>query len=168
MQTLNLSRLNVPPTLVIGGGVSRLVGQEAARLRMTRPLVVTDAYLKKTGRAQQVLDDLATEKISAELFAEVDPDPTLSNVRDGLGLLRSGNCDGVIAIGGGSSIDAAKAIAVMSCNAGSVADYMGYHKIPQPGVTLIAIPTTAGTGSEGYGEEERGGDAAPMPFRTCE
>jgi alcohol dehydrogenase class IV len=143
-----LPRVNIPPTLVIGGGASRLVGQEAARLRMRRPLVVTDPYLEKMGLAQRTLDDLAAEKIAGQLFATVDPDPTLANVEAGLELLRSGDCDGVIAIGGGSSIDAAKAIAIMSRNAGPLADYMGYHKIPAPGLPLIAVPTTAGTGSE--------------------
>src|SRR4051812_16849924 len=126
---VNLPRVNIPSTLVIGGGASRLVGQEASRLRMRRPLVVTDPYLQKIGLAQHALDDLAAEKIEGRLFAAVDPDPTLANVEAGVAMLRRGDCDGVIAIGGGSSIDAAKAIAVMSRNAGSVVDYVGYHKI---------------------------------------
>ncbi len=143
-----LPRINIPSTLVISGGASRLVGQEAARLRLRRPLLVTDPYLAKLGLDQPVLADLAAEHISAQVFAAVDPDPTVANVEAGLTLLRRFDCDGLIAIGGGSSIDAAKAIAVMSRNAGTLADYMGYHKIPLPGLPLIAIPTTAGTGSE--------------------
>lgn len=145
---LPLPRANIPPTLVLGGGASRLVGQEARRLRLQHPLVVTDPYLKEVGLAQRVLDDLAAEKVRAELFAGVHPDPTCADVAAGLDLLRHAACDGVIAIGGGSSIDAAKAIAVMSRNAGSIGDYVGYHKIPLPGLPLMAIPTTAGTGSE--------------------
>ena len=145
---MNLARLNIPPTLVIGSGASRLVGQESARLGFKRPLVVTDPLLQKIGLAQRVLDDLASAGLRGELFAEVQPDPTLANVDAGLHLLRAANCDGIVAVGGGSSIDAGKAIAVMSRNPGRLADYMGYHKIPQPGVPLIAIPTTAGTGSE--------------------
>src|SRR5207247_1968337 len=107
----------------IGGGASRLVGQEARRLRLQRPLVVTDPYLKQVGLAQQVLDDLAADKLRGELFAGVHPDPTGTDVAAGLDLLRSSACDGVIAIGGGSSIDAAKAIADMSRNAATVAEY---------------------------------------------
>jgi alcohol dehydrogenase class IV len=146
--SLNLPRLNIPPTLVIGGGASRLAGQEAQRLRLRRPLVVTDAYLEQVGLAQRVLDDLAAEKLPAELFAGVHADPTDADVAAGLDRLRRAGCDGVIAIGGGSSIDAGKAIAVMSRNPGAIRDYMGYHQIPEPGLPLIAIPTTAGTGSE--------------------
>lgn len=95
-----------------------------------------------------MLDDLAAEKLEAELFAGVHPDPTLDDVQEGLALLQRTKCDGVVAIGGGSSIDAAKAISVMSQNDGTVADYVGYHKVPRPGLPVIAIPTTAGTGSE--------------------
>jgi alcohol dehydrogenase class IV len=146
--SVNLARLNIPSTLVIGGGAARLVGQEARRLRLERPLVVTDPYLHQSGLAQRVLDDLAAESMRGELFAEVQPDPTLANVNAGLEILRKAGCDGVIAVGGGSSIDCAKAIAVMSRNAGGIGDYIGYHKVPAPGLPLIAIPTTAGTGSE--------------------
>ncbi len=146
--SLNVPRLNIPSTLVIGGGASRLVGQEACRLRLQHPLVVTDPHLKQVGLAQQVVDDLASAKLPAKLFAGVHSDPTTGDVATGLDLLCSAACDGVIAIGGGSSIDAAKAIAILSCNPGTIGDYKGYHKIPQPGLPLIAIPTTAGTGSE--------------------
>ena len=143
-----LPRLNVPSTLVIGGGSSKLVGQEARRLKIQRPLVVSDAYLEKAGLLRAVLDALAGEGIKGEPFFDVQPDPTVANVDAGLNVLRGTNCDGIIAIGGGSSLDAAKAIAVMSRNSGTLADYMGYHKIPNAGLPLIAIPTTAGTGSE--------------------
>jgi alcohol dehydrogenase class IV len=146
--SVTLARLNIPSTLVIGGGAARQVGAEARRLRLQRPLVVTDPFLSKSGLAQRVLDGLAAEGLPGELFADVQPDPTLANVAAGLEVLRRAECDGVIAIGGGSSIDCAKAIAVMSRNAGAIGDYVGYHKIPLPGLPLLAIPTTAGTGSE--------------------
>lgn len=146
--SLPLPRLNVPPTLVIGGGASRLVGQEARRLRLTRALVVTDSYLEQTGLARQVINDLTETGVASTLFSDVTPDPTVANVEAGLALFKQAGCDGVVAVGGGSSLDAAKAVAVLSANGGVVADYMGYHKIPLPGAPLIAIPTTAGTGSE--------------------
>jgi alcohol dehydrogenase class IV len=143
-----LPRLNIPATLVIGGGSSKLIGQECRRQRITRPLVVTDSYMEKTGLLAQVLANLATESINGHPFSKVQPDPTLANVDAGLNILRSFDCDGLIALGGGSPIDAAKAIAVMARNPGTLPDYAGYHKIPHPGLPLIAIPTTAGTGSE--------------------
>ncbi len=144
----DLPRINIPSTLVIAGGASRQVGAEAKRLGLRHALVVTDPYLKEIGLADQMQQDLAGEQIETSLFAGVDPDPSAANVEAGLEMLRDCGADGIVAIGGGSSIDCAKAISVMGCNDGQIADYMGYHKIPQAGLPLIAIPTTAGTGSE--------------------
>lgn len=143
-----LPRLNVPPTLVIGGGASRGVGKEARRLGVSNALVVTDPYFREAGLAQRVVEDLNTENVRGVVFSEVTPDPTVENVQAGLEHFKRSQCDGVVAIGGGSSIDAAKAIAVLSKNPGGIGDYQGYHKVPHSGVPLIAIPTTAGTGSE--------------------
>jgi alcohol dehydrogenase class IV len=69
-------------------------------------------------------------------------------VEDGLGLLRESNAEAVVALGGGSPIDAAKAIAVLATNPAPIRNYMGYNRIGRAGLPLVAIPTTAGTGSE--------------------
>ena len=86
--------------------------------------------------------------MAASVFAEVQPDPTDVNVQAGLQALCAAGADGVVAVGGGSAIDAAKAIAMLATNPQPLRQYMGYHKVPSAGVPLIAIPTTAGTGSE--------------------
>jgi alcohol dehydrogenase len=139
----------VPATILVGGGaieeVPALVRQ---RLRARRALLVTDAFLAANGTAARLSNALEREGVAVRLFADVQPDPTDRNVADGLSALRESGAEAVVALGGGSPIDAAKAIAVLATNAGPLSEYAGYHKIPQPGLPLIAIPTTAGTGSE--------------------
>lgn len=136
-------RLQLPPTLVIGAGASRQAAAEAARLQVRRPLLVVDPYLRDSEAAA-----LLRAAAPTAVFAGVLPDPDLDVVAQGLDALRAHQADGVVALGGGSAIDAAKAIAILATNAGPLADYMGHHKIPRPGLPLIAIPSTAGTGSE--------------------
>ncbi len=143
-----LSRLNVPPQLAIGAGASGIVGEEARRLKVRRALVMTDPGLAEVGMADAVCGHLSKAGVESLVYARVQPDPTDVNVEEGLELLRGHACDAVIGIGGGSSMDAAKAVSVMSANSGAIADYMGSHKVPNAGVPIIAIPTTAGTGSE--------------------
>jgi ABC-type branched-subunit amino acid transport system ATPase component len=79
---------------------------------------------------------------------DVQPDPKLENVESGLQILHNNQAEVVVAIGGGSSLDCAKAICCLARNPGPLSNYAGYHKIPNPGLPLIAVPTTAGTGSE--------------------
>ena len=83
-------------------------------------------------------------------FGDVQPDPTLDNVEGALAALRDHEADGVVAIGGGSPMDTAKAAAVAFANPGDVRDYAGYNQVPGPGLPLVAVPTTAGTGQRGH------------------
>lgn len=138
----------VPPAILVGPGVIKELPVLVERLRLRRLLLVTDRYLEETGLPASIARQLQASGIETCLFAGVLPDPTVQNVAEGLQLLRAFAADGVIALGGGSPIDAAKAIAVMATNPGPLSRYAGYHQIPQAGVPLIAIPTTAGTGSE--------------------
>ena len=143
-----LPRLNVPPQVIIGPGASELAGEEARRLKARKVLLVTEPGVAKMGIADQVLRSLSQAGVAAVTYDKVQPDPTDTNVSEGLEILRREGCTVVIGVGGGSPLDAAKAIAVMSANPGAIADYMGYHKVPNAGAPVIAIPTTAGTGSE--------------------
>jgi alcohol dehydrogenase class IV len=97
------------------------------------------------GQAQAMLEG-AGMRVSC--FDGVQPDPTLQNVEDGLAVLRRTGCDSVVAIGGGSPMDCAKAIAVRQTNPEPLPEFAGVEKIPRPGLPLICVPTTAGTGSE--------------------
>ena len=97
---------------------------------------------------QPVLDSLASTKIDFVIFDGVEPDPTVRVVEEALGLFKREKCEGLIGIGGGSSIDTAKATGILSTNGGRWIDYEGMDKYTTPPAPVIAIPTTAGTGSE--------------------
>ncbi len=143
-----LSTLNLPPTIITGAGASREVGPQLARLGVRHALIVTDAFFKQNGLADEIAQRIRASGIACSIFAEVQPDPTDVNVRAGVQALQGANADAVVAVGGGSAIDAGKVIAMLARNPEPMRQYMGYYKVPQAGVSLIAIPTTAGTGSE--------------------
>jgi alcohol dehydrogenase class IV len=139
---------NVPGTIIAGAGASQELPAQARALGATRALLVTDGFMVSNGLAGRFVDLLESNGLPTSVFAEVQPDPTDKNVRDGLRALRESQADLLVALGGGSPIDAAKAIAMLATNAPPLRQYMGYHKVPRAGLPLIAIPTTAGTGSE--------------------
>jgi alcohol dehydrogenase class IV len=140
--------LHLPQDLLIGGGTSDELPNHVARVGITRPLVVSDRFLLDEGPAGPLAERLTGAGLPVEVFGDVQPDPTLANVHGALEALRAHEADGVVAIGGGSPMDTAKAASVAHTNDGDVRDYAGYHKVPRPGLPLIAVPTTAGTGSE--------------------
>ncbi len=142
------AELHLPQDIVVRGGAALVAGDVAAGLGLSRALVVTDAFFADQGLAGQVAHLLTRAGVETSVFAEVQPDPTVANVESGLAALREHGADGVVALGGGSSLDTAKAVSVMATNDGSIQDFAGYHKIPDAGLPLVAIPTTAGTGSE--------------------
>ncbi len=143
-----LAQFNVPSTLIVGGGASSEVGAQAKRLKAKRAFLVTDTYMVDSGLAGRMVDCLKGEGIETTVFADVQPDPTDDNVIQGLDRLKRADCDIVVALGGGSPTDAAKAIAVLVNNPPPIAQYAGLHNIPNAGIPLIVIPTTSGTGSE--------------------
>ncbi len=140
--------IDLPRLLRIGGGASQEIGQVLERLGLSRPLIVTDAFLVDTGRLEPITDSLEKAGIAARVFSETVPDPTVASIEAGVEFLKAGDHDCVVAFGGGSPIDSAKAIAVVSAFGGRVADYKTPHLQNEPGLPIIAIPTTAGTGSE--------------------
>ena len=139
---------NVPSVFINGKGARFSIAKHAKTLLMLNPLLVSDSYMLSTGVVDDISNSLADAGLSFAVFADIDGEPTIENVNDALDSYLKNGCDGVICIGGGSAIDTAKAAAVMASNPGTIADYMGYHKVVNPSVPLIAIPTTSGTGSE--------------------
>jgi alcohol dehydrogenase class IV len=142
------SIFNVPSTIIVGGGASEEVGAQAKRYGAKRVLLVTDTYMVKCGLGGRISDILKQEGIDVTLFGDVEPDPTDRNVADGLAAFRGGDCEAIVGLGGGSSMDCAKAISIMTANEMPISQYAGLHKVPNKGVPVIAIPTTAGTGAE--------------------
>lgn len=140
--------LMLPPTIAVGAGVSATVGEHARRLGGRRALLVVDPFFVANGLAATVSERLVAAGLEVEVFAGIEPDPTDKSVRAGVAAMASSGSDLVVAVGGGSAIDAAKMIAVLHVNGEPLDQYQGYHRIPRAGAPLIAVPTTAGTGSE--------------------
>ena len=138
----------LPPVLITGAGASAQVGEEIGKLKVKKALIVTDQVLVRLGALDGVKQTLQQSQVPFAVFDAIFTEPTADFVREGLKAYRENRCDFLLAFGGGSAIDTAKAIAVMATNAGSIEDYQGAGKIPQKGAPLIAVPTTAGTGSE--------------------
>lgn len=142
------SHFNVPATVIVGAGASRELAPELSRRGLKRVLLVTDSYMVSSGLAARVTDDLSAAGVAVEVFADVQPDPSEENVLAGFSRLQASGAHAVVALGGGSPIDCAKVIAVLATNPGPISRFMGRHKVPNPGLPLLAVPTTAGTGSE--------------------
>jgi len=139
---------DIPSSVLFGAGSRLRLSQELKKLGAARVLLVTDQRLRDTETIETLRERLAGDGIAATIFSEVQPDPTDRNVFAGLACLRNCNAEAIVAVGGGSVMDAAKIIGVAATNSEPLASFQGYHRIPKPGLPLIAVPTTAGTGSE--------------------
>ena len=131
-----------------GRGCAGQVGALGAEAGITGALLVTDPNVRASGAADRVRESLAGVGIASIVYDGVATEPVLEYVEAALGALRDGRCVGVIAVGGGSAIDTGKAVAALATNGGSLVDYQGVDRFTQPALPLIAVPTTAGTGSE--------------------
>jgi len=136
------------PKLIEGEGAITQTAQALTALGGTKPLIVTDAMLAKLGIAKQLTDALDAENIAYALFDEVTPDPTLSLIGNGCQQYKQHGCDSVIALGGGSPMDCAKAIAAAAVKNVDARKLVGMLRVRKALPPFIAIPTTAGTGSE--------------------
>jgi alcohol dehydrogenase class IV len=139
---------DIPASVLFGAGSRLRLSQELKKLGAARVLLVTDQRLRDTETIETLRERLAGDGIAASIFSEVQPDPTDRNVFAGLDCLRNCDAEAIVAVGGGSVMDAAKIIGVAATNSEPLASFQGYHRIPKPGLPLIAVPTTAGTGSE--------------------
>ena len=137
-------------TRVISGlnSARQATGKEVAGGGGKKALVVTDKGIVDAGLLQPIVDSLEEEGLDYEVYDGVKPNPTVQVADEGYKRLQSAGCDTVVAIGGGSSIDAAKAIGVLASNGGKALDYEGRDRFSKEPALVIAIPTTCGTGSE--------------------
>ncbi len=142
------AEIKIPPILKIGGGSLASVAALLRRLRSKRPLIVTDPFLMKSHLAERLATQIRDAGLSCEIFHETVPDPTTAVVDAGVRRFVEGGHDSLVSLGGGSPIDTAKAIGMLAANGGRIRDYRVPHEIPLPGPAHLAIPTTAGTGSE--------------------
>jgi choline dehydrogenase len=138
-----------PTRLVQRLGAIKELGTEAVLLGMRRPLLVTDAGVKAAGLLDTALEALRGSDVEPVVFDKVKANPGVELVDAGAAEYRAQGCDGLVAIGGGSSMDTAKGIGVVAVHDGSIVDYeWGHSPIRSRIPPMIAVPTTAGTGSE--------------------
>jgi alcohol dehydrogenase len=134
--------------ITFGCGSLENLGAEIKRLNGSKVLVVTDPGLKSAGVLDAVAAVLDKAKLNHSAFAEVEPDPKIEVALAAAGAAKTYGPDVIVGVGGGSSLDISKVTSVMLTNEGPIEKYFGMELVPRPGVPLILIPTTAGTGSE--------------------
>ncbi|UNN04827.1 iron-containing alcohol dehydrogenase [Rhodococcus opacus] len=142
------SPIALPRIMRIGGGAVAEIGEVVSSLGLTRPLVVTDSFLVGTGAAEQMIKTLESTGLSPRLFADTVPDPTTDSLDAGLAAIAEHDCDSVIGFGGGSPMDTAKALGILGRQGGQMRDYKAPRNNTGPALPVIAVPTTAGSGSE--------------------
>ncbi len=143
---MSISSFKIANKLITGEGATSRIPEELERLQVKNPLIITDKILVKVGTVAKVTDLL--EGVNFDIFDGVLPEPEFSIAEDCAKVFIKGEHDGVIAIGGGSAIDIAKAVSVFSNYEGSGEEIVGTDLVPAKGAPIIAVPTTAGTGSE--------------------
>ena len=140
--------ITTPRLMSIGGGALAELPALMARFGLSRPLIVTDPYIARCGILDRATTLLDKAQIPWTVFSDTVSDPTTEVIETGVGILRGGEFDSLVAIGGGSSIDTAKGMSVLFANGGHMRDWKVPADIPQMGPPIVAVPTTAGTGSE--------------------
>lgn len=134
--------------VVFGSGTIARLGQIAKELGGNRVLFVTDRGIEQAGHTAKGIDALTAAGLAVSVFHDVQPNPTTDDVDQGLVIARSQDVDLIVAVGGGSTMDCAKGINFLLTNGGQMRDYWGVGKATKPMLPLIAVPTTAGTGSD--------------------
>lgn len=140
--------IQVPSLIRFGAGLLREAPEVLGRLGCRRPLLVTDPFMLKQGPPAALKEHIERAGIPCAIFADTVPDPTSDVVEAGARAFRDGGHDSLVSLGGGSPIDTAKAIGMLVANGGHPRDYKVPNPIPKAGPPHLAIPTTAGTGSE--------------------
>ena len=142
------SRINSVRTSFFGKGAVSMLVPELVKMDVHRALIVTDPYLYKSGAADYVGKALTEAGMVYAVYYQVQPNPTVHVVNDCITAARMLQVDLLVAVGGGSAIDTAKAVSIVMANGGRVEDYEGVNKSAKPGIPIAAVNTTAGTGSE--------------------
>jgi alcohol dehydrogenase class IV len=137
-----------PRLILVAGGAVRQIAEVLGKFGLSRPLVVTDPFMVSSGHVRHCLDPLVAAGVAVSVFSDTVPDPTDTVVETGVGELAKGEYDCLIGFGGGSPIDTAKAMAILAAGGGKMRDYKAPVAADKAKLPIIAIPTTAGTGSE--------------------
>ena len=138
----------VAPELLFGNGARHYAGRYVKNFGAKNVLLVTDEGIRKTGMIEEIGADLTESGVSFEIFSEVMPNPRAENVMQGAEIFRQAGCSALVAVGGGSVIDCAKGIGIVSSNKRPITEFEGVDKVIIPPPPLICIPTTAGSSAD--------------------
>ena len=145
MNTFNFS---VPQDITVGKVSLAKLPEIAKKLGGSHAFIISGPHLAKMGLVEKAADYLKTVDIKTDAFTEIEANPSVATVEKATEKFKESGADFIVAFGGGSPMDVAKAVGVVAKYGGSITEYEGAHKVPGPIIPLIAIPTTAGTGSE--------------------
>ncbi|CDL81884.1 iron-containing alcohol dehydrogenase [Xenorhabdus szentirmaii] len=143
-----MSSIVLPRIIEIGGGTLSHLPSVLQNIGSKKPLIVTDHMMVKLGYLATLQSILRDAGIENDVYADTEPEPTAASIQAGIKKVQNEQFDAVIALGGGSSIDSAKAIAVIGKFGGTINEYRFPRQFNEQGLPIVAIPTTAGTGSE--------------------
>jgi alcohol dehydrogenase class IV len=138
----------VSPEIITGENSSLLIGRYIAHFGSKRPLIVTDPGIEAQPWFDDILEQIRAVSVDVSIFNHVTPNPKAKEAMDGAELLIEKGCDLILAIGGGSPMDCAKCISIVSTNGGNILDYEGVDVVGLPGPPLICIPSTSGTSAD--------------------
>lgn len=143
-----ISTFRIPNEVIFGAGALALLPDKAKELGAQKVLLVTDKGLRATGCPDRAAEQLRQAGLTVELFDEITGEPSFETLETCRAAVKAGQFDLVVALGGGSAMDTAKAAACLACNEGPATQFIGTNLVPNAGLPVIAIPTTAGTASE--------------------
>jgi alcohol dehydrogenase len=138
----------VAPEFLFGADSSKMASRYCRNFGASKVLVVTDPGVIAAGWTKDVTDELTAAGIPYHLFSAVTPNPKAEEVMAGCEEYEKEECDMILAVGGGSPIDCAKGIGIVSSNSGHILDFEGVDKVPTPGPPLVCVPTTAGSAAD--------------------
>ncbi|WP_461537033.1 iron-containing alcohol dehydrogenase [Spongorhabdus nitratireducens] len=145
---MSSTQVVLPRILQVGADASQQLPDVLASLDCRRPLIITDKMMVQLGYVASIQKVLEGQDIQSDVFSDTVPEPTVSSIMAGVTMAREGNYDSIVALGGGSPIDSAKAISILARHGGEMRDYKFPRIVNEAGLPVVAIPTTAGTGSE--------------------
>ena len=145
---MNQFSFSIPQNIIVGSGSFSKLSQAAVDLDGKHAFIISGPSLYQNGIVDRAISYLRTVGIQADFFKDIEANPSVTTVEKATEAFQSSQADFIVALGGGSPMDVAKAVAVVAKYGGSITQYEGAHKVPGKTVPLIAIPTTAGTGSE--------------------
>lgn len=145
---MNSFSFTIPQNIVVGAGSLKRLPELAKNLKKSKAYIISGPHLEKIGMVDKCREALKAAGIESDAFTQTEGNPSTDTVAKAANGFKSSKADFIVAFGGGSPLDVAKAVAVIASYGGNITDYEGGGKVLGPVVPMIAIPTTAGTGSE--------------------